>query len=133
MSEICVEICMSIWLRIENITCRGLREIILYMFPSPKWPHSPTLGWPLNRKSICWTECLQLDGKILLYIKLLGYSLFKDKYPFVFEYVVFINDACDDYACICMLCVCETNLFPLCIFIMHLHTHGKCYEFIIWL
>ena len=43
------------------------REKLVGIRPLSSWPHSPAWWWCLSRKSICWTKCLQLGGKLLLH------------------------------------------------------------------
>jgi len=51
---------MRFLLCIENISCFGTRERIMYVFPSSWWPHSPACGWPLNVKEYRLAEFLWL-------------------------------------------------------------------------
>ena len=74
----------------------------------------------LSRKSICWTKCLQLGGKLIIHRKLLESTLFiKDKHSYVFECAMFLFDSHDDNAGKFMLGMCGESLVLLCLFIMH--------------
>ena len=69
-----------------------------------------------------------------LHKQLVASSLIKDKHSCVFEYETHLINSCNVYACICMLIVCGSILFTLCMFIYVLHTYFTCHEFVnfIW-
>ena len=69
----------------------------------------------LNRKIICWIECLHLGGKFLLHIQLLGSSLIK--------IVIILYLMCNDliYMPVIACCVCEFSLFYSIFFFTYMH------------